>query len=176
MDRRAASSHIRSRYPACQAIHIGVIPSATMVPNDEHIAGGRIILNRPNNEIRQNTWIARVGFPKIINHVAFEVAAFSQEITVRLAAGGASIKLCDNVQSVGLTDFFHLVKVGNSGRVEVVIAGEIDHDGPGFFLHVFKSGWGGGFRRSKFGNRFRGQTPAEPCNELDRGSLSYLAA
>src|SRR6184192_3326729 len=132
MDRRAASGYIRSGYPACQAIHIGVIPSATMVPNDEHVASGRIILNRPNDEIRQNNWITRVGFPKIINHIAFEVAAFSQEITVRLAAGGASIKLCDNVQSVGRTDFFHLVEVGNSGRVEVVIAGEIDHDGPGF--------------------------------------------
>ena len=94
---------------------------------------------------------------------------------MRLAAGGASIKLCDNVQSVGRTDFFHLVKVGNSGRVEVVIAGEIDHDGPGFFLHVFNGDWGEGFRRSKFRNRFRGQTPPEPCNELDRGSLSYRA-
>src|SRR5207247_5646372 len=49
MDRRAASGYIRSGYPACQAIDIGVIPSATVVPTDEHIAGCGMILNRPNN-------------------------------------------------------------------------------------------------------------------------------
>ena len=130
-----APDDVQAKIVSSRVVNVFVIPSVAMVPDDEEITLGGIVFDRPLGEIDQHGGIAGIGLAEVFHGVFLQCLVFGEQIAARLRASCLSIELGNDVDVVGCADRFHFRQIGHAGIVEVIIAGEVDHNGPLFLFH-----------------------------------------
>jgi hypothetical protein len=135
-----AAAHERDaaspRCPAALAgIDVGIVPALAVVPEHQQVAARGIVVGRPVDEIFERLGIAGIGFPQLGNGVIGQCAALAQEIARRADIRGMPVELCDQIDVAVRTDLLHFAQIGYASRIEVVVAGEVDHHRPCLGAH-----------------------------------------